>query len=57
MEWVLLEKEKVKKLIGCWDAMDGSSAREPGISAAGQESESKLRFGGDYDYRRLQGKE
>lgn len=27
--------------------MDGSSAREPGISAAGQESESKLRFGAD----------
>lgn len=25
MEWVLLEKEKVKKLIGCWNAMDGSS--------------------------------
>lgn len=29
--------------------MDGSSAREPGISAAGQESESKLRFGGIED--------
>ena len=26
--------------------MDGSSAREPGISAAGQESGSKLRNGG-----------
>ena len=50
MEWVLLEKEKVKKLIGCWNAMDGSSAREPGISAAGQESESKLSFGGGADY-------
>ena len=46
MEWVLLEKEKVKKLIGCWNAMDGSSAREPGISVSGQDSGSKLRFGG-----------
>ena len=36
MEWVLLEKEKAKKLLGCWNAMDGSSARGPGISAAGQ---------------------
>lgn len=49
MEWVLLEKEKVKKLIGCWNAMDGSSAREPGISVSGQDSGSKLRFGGCYE--------
>ena len=41
-----LKKKKLKKYPGCWNAMDGSSAREPGISAAGQESESKLRFGG-----------
>ena len=34
--------------------MDGSSAREPGISAAGQESESKLRFGGRDCGRNLQ---
>lgn len=27
--------------------MDGSSARDPGISAAGQESGSKLRFDGE----------
>lgn len=33
-----------REFLDCWNAMDESSAREPGISAAGQESGSKLRF-------------
>lgn len=42
-----MRKASSKRLTGCWNAAGGSSAGEPGISAAEQaESGSKLRFGG-----------
>ena len=47
MDFVLIEKEKAEKIDRCWNATGGSSAGEPGASAAGQAgSESKLRFEG-----------
>ena len=42
MDFVLMKKKRPKKLTGCWNATGGSSAGEPGTSAAGQENGNKF---------------